>query len=249
MINQTLRSLWLNDNEIIIFSELLTIWSSVASTLSARTKINKSTVRYICQNLEKKWLIFSIKKDNTFVYTAESPRRLYSLLKEDKRKLQIKEDNIAKSIEYFEQLKNAKTTLPKVSFYQWQEWLEKLYEKILDYNQPIDSFEDNWEMFKSIPDFVKYFISERKKRKIYNRVICPSNNTINIESEENLRSVINIDEKLFPFTWDIKICADHVSIMSFKKNNSVAISITDEDIANNFRVLFNFIWEKYKNKK
>ncbi len=243
MINQALKSLGLNDNEIIIFSELVSIWSSVASTLAARTKINKSTVRYICQGLEKKGLIFSIKKDDTFVYTAESPRRLNSLLEEDKRRLIEKEKHIKESIEYFDLLKNEKTILPKVSFFQWKEWLKKLYEQILDYEQPIDSFEDNWEMYDFFPDFVNYFISERKKRKIYNRVICPSKNPINQESKEALRSVKNINEKLFPFTCDIKICSNHVSIMSFKENNSVAISITDEEIANNFRVLFEYMWK------
>lgn len=245
-MDETLKSLWLNDNEIIIYSELLSIWSSVSSTLSARTKINKSTVRYICQGLEKKWLILSIKKDNSFVYSAESPRRLLSLLEEDKRKLKIKEENIEKSIEYFNNLKHHKTNLPKVSFYEWKDWVIELYEKILDRKEPIYSFEDNWEMFKSMPKFVEYFINERKKRKIYNKVICPSNNPVNEESKENLRSVEMIDEKLFPFTWDIKICGNHISIMSFKENNSVGISIEDENIANNFKILFDYIWEKNK---
>ncbi len=246
MINQALKSLGLNDNEIIIFSELVSIWSSVASSLAARTKINKSTVRYVCQGLEKKGLIFSIKKDDTFVYTAESPRRLNILLEKDKMILKEKEKNIKESIEYFDRLKNEKTILPKVSFFQWNEWLKKLYEQILECGQQIDSFEDNWEMFKAIPDFVDYFIGERKKRKIYNRVICPSNNPINKESKEELRSVKMIDEKLFPFTWDIKICSNTVSIMSFKENNSVAISITDKEIANNFRSLFEYMWKNLK---
>lgn len=249
MINQALKSLGLNDNEIIIYSELLTIWSSIASTIASRTKINKSTVRYICQGLEKKGLIFAIKKDETFVYTAESPRRLNSLLEEDKRKLREKEKYINESIEYFERVKNEKTILPKVSFFQWKEWLIKLYEKILDFRQPIDSFEDNWEMYDFFPDFVDYFIAERIKRKIYNRVICPSKNPINQESKEALRSVKNINEKLFPFTWDIKICANHVSIMSFKENNSVAISITDAEIANNFRILFEYLRKHLDLKK
>ncbi|MFK7779621.1 MAG: helix-turn-helix domain-containing protein [Candidatus Gracilibacteria bacterium] len=243
MSKEFLKLLGLNNNEIDVLSELLTIGSSVASTIAARTKINKSTVRYTCQNLEKKGLIFSIEKDNSYVYTAESPRRLHYLLEEDKKRLQKKEKIIEKSIKYFEGLKNKKTILPKVSFFKGREGLEKLYEKILDYEMPIDSFEDNGEMFKSIPDFVDYFITERKRRKIYNRVICPSNNPINEESEKELRSVKMIKENLFPFTGDIKICANHVSIMSFKENNSVAISITDEDIANNFRVLFEYMWK------
>lgn len=244
MNKDILELLWLNNNEIEVLSALLTLWSSVASTLAARTKINKSTVRYTCQSLEKKWLIFSIEKNSTYIYTAESPRRLNLLLEEDKKKLKEKEKIIEKSIEYFESLRNKKTVLPKVSFFNWKEWLEKLYAQILDFECPIDSIEDSWEMLNAIPDFVAYFISERKKRKIFNRVICPSNNPINEESSEFLRSVKKIDKKDFPFSWDIKICWNHVSIMSFKENNHVAISITDEDIADNFRKLFNFLRKK-----
>jgi len=249
MIKQALKTIGLNDGEITVYSELLNIWSSAASTIWARTKINKSTVRYICLWLEKKWLIFSIKKNNTFIYSPESPNRLYSLIKEDKRKIKEKEENIEKSIKYFENIKNQRTSVPEVTFYQWIEWLEKLYTKILEYNQPIDSIEDNWEMFKTIPDIVDFFISERKKRKIYNRVICPSKNKINIESQEELRTVKTINEDIFPFSWDIKICWDHVSIMSFIENNSVAISISDKNIADNFRLIFNYMWNKLKDDK
>lgn len=249
MIEQALKAIGLNESEIAIYSELLTIWSSAASTIAARTKINKSTVRYICQWLEKKWLIFSIKKDNTFIYSPESPNRLYTLLKEDKRKIKEKEDNIEKTITYFENIKNKKTSLPEVTFYQWKEWLEKLYTKILEINKPIDSIEDNWEMLSAIPECVEFFISERKRKKIYNSVICPSKNPINIDSPEDLRSVKTIDEKVFPFSWDIKICWDYVNIMSFLENNSVAISIKDENIANNFRLIFNYMWSKINENK
>jgi hypothetical protein len=34
--------------------------------------------------------------------------------------------------------------------------------------------------------------------------------------------------------------------MSFKENNSVAISITDKEIANNFRSLFEYMWKNLK---
>lgn len=249
MIEQALKAIGLNESEITVYSELLTIWSSAASTIAARTKINKSTVRYVCIWLEKKWLIFAIKKDTTFIYSPESPNRLYALLKEDKRKLKEKEENIEKTIKFFDNLKNKKTSLPEVTFYQWKDWLEKLYTKILEINKPIDSIEDNWEMLSVIPEFVDFFVSERKRKKIYNRVICPSKNAVNIDSPEELRSVKTIDEKLFPFTWDIKICWDQVNIMSFIKNNSVAISITDENIANNFRLIFNYMWWKISDDK
>ncbi len=243
MIKETLKKLWLNDNEIIVYIELCTIWSSIASVLAKRTKINKSTIRYICLGLEKKWLIFSVKRDWTFLYTAESPRRLSSLIERQKHDLEKLEKNLDDSIEYFEKITSKQVSLPKVVFYEWKEWLKKLYDNILDIWEPIYSFEDGWEMLNYLWDYVDYFISERKKRKIANHVICPLLNPINQTSKEHLRQVKTIEKSLFPFTCDIKITWNHVSIISFENKNSVAISITDADIAKNFKILFDYIWK------
>lgn len=244
MNKEILENLWLNENEVLVYKEILSIWSTTALVLAKRTNINKSSIRYICLWLEKKWLIFKIQKDNTFIYSAESPKKFLSILEKDRKKLEEKEKKLQKIVEYFESIKNKNSVLPKVTFFEWRQWIEHLYNEILNYNLPIDSFEDNWEMYNFFPEFVDYFIKERKKRKIFNRVICPSKNPININSKEDLRDVKMIDESKFPFSWDIKIVWDHVSIISFKKDNSVAISITDEDIANNFRVLFDYLWSK-----
>lgn len=244
MNKEILENLWLNENEVKIYKEILSIWSTTALILSKRTHITKSSVRYICLWLEKKWLIFKIQKDNTFIYLAESPKKFLSLLEKDRKKLEEKEKKVEKIVEYFESIKNKNSILPKVTFFEWRQWIEHLYNEILNYQLPIDSIEDNGEMYHFFPEFVDFFITQRKKRKIYNRVICPSKNPINIQSKEDLREVKMIPETEFPFSGDIKICWDHVSIISFKKDNSVAISITDEDIAKNFKVLFEYLWNK-----
>jgi hypothetical protein len=36
--------------------------------------------------------------------------------------------------------------------------------------------------------------------------------------------------------------------MSFSENNSVAISISDKNIAENFRIIFNYMWNKLNDK-
>lgn len=244
MNKEILETLGLNENELLVYKEILSIGSTSALVISKRTNINKSTVRYICQSLEKKWVIFSIKKDGTFIYSAESPKRFLSILEKDKKKLEEKEKKINSIIEYFESVKDKNNILPKVTFFEGKQGIQRLYQSILDMNTAIDSIEDNGEMYRFFPEFVDYFIAQRKKRKIHNRVICPSKNPINVNSKQEHREVKTIDETIFPFSWDIKICGNHVSIISFKDDNSVGISITDEDIANNFRQIFDYIWRK-----
>ena len=242
MINKLLTELWLNEKEVLIYLELLTIWTSVASSLASRTKINKSTVRYTCQSLEKKGLVFSIEKDKTFFYSAESPKILLLQLENEKKRISEKEKTIMKTIDHFKLLKSKKNDIPKVNFYVWVDGMKHLYNSILDLWKPIDSFNVMSDMIEFFPEFVDNFIKERIKRNIYNRWICPYTEWVEKESKSLLRSVKMIDKKEFPFKWDIKICWDHVSIMSsFKKKNPVAISITDSDIADNFRILFEYM--------
>ena len=243
MIESILKELGLNDKEIVLYLELLSLGTCPASTLAKRTGITKSTVRYACQQLEKKKLILSIEKDNTFMYSAESPEKLMFLLEEEKRKIEKKEQKLSMVMGELNSRINRDTVLPKVQFFEGKDGVEKLYQSILDLGAPIDSFEDSGEMNDLIPEFVQYFVSERKKRKIFNRVICPSENTINIDTPEEFRSTKFLFKKDFPFTCDVKICGDTVNIASFKKSMPVAVTITDEEVAKNFRVLFEYMWK------
>jgi len=103
-------------------------------------------------------------------------------------------------IAYFESMKDKNSILPKVAFFEGKNGIEHLYQNILDMNMSIDSIEDNGEMYQFFPEFVDYFIAQRKKKKIHNRVICPSKNPININSKEEHREVKMIDDSIFPFS-------------------------------------------------
>lgn len=243
MNNEILKNLWLNQNEIIIYKEILSIWNTWVSEIFQKTHINKSTIRYTAEQLAKKWYISIIKKNNNYLYTAENPRKFLKNIEEQKNKIDEKEKNLKIIVSYFEEIQNTHKTLPKVMFYEWKNWLKELYEKILNFDEDIYSIEDSWEMEQYFPEFVDYFIKERKKRKIKNFVICPDSNIININSKEELREVKKIDKNIFKFTDDIKITNNHISIISFKKWESIWISITDEDIAKNFKNLFDYIWK------
>ncbi len=245
MIRETLKKLGLNEKEITIYLALLSLGNAPASVLGQRTKITRSTAQYTSQKLVKKGLIRSIQKNNTFIYTPESPDKLLYLLDQEKKVIAEKTDQTNRIIGELKSMINPQAILPKVRFFEGKDGLIDLYREILELRTPIDSFEDKGEMAAFIPEFIPEFIQTRIERKIFNRVICPAENTVNKNDIKEFRETRFISKSKFPFSCDIKICKDLVSIFSFDKNTAVGIAIQHQDIAKNFHILFNFMWNSF----
>ena len=47
---------------------------------------------------------------------------------------------------------------------------------------------------------------------------------------------------LFPFRMDIKIAGRLVSLITFKKDSTVGVLIDNQEIADNFQILFELLW-------
>lgn len=245
-IRPILRSLGLNEKEIILYLMLLQLGTAPASLLGDKTGISRSTAQYTCQQLTKKGLISMATKANTFLYTAEPPEKLLYLLHTEQEELERKETRVNRIIGTLKAMINPDISLPKVQFYEGKKGIIQLYEKILELQSPIDSFEDKGEMTHYISEYVPQFIKKRKKLKILNRVICPDKNEINIDDQKELREVRVLPTEKYPFSCDIKICKDQVSIFSFENTTAVGIAIHHKEIAKNFRLLFQALWEQLK---
>jgi HTH-type transcriptional regulator, sugar sensing transcriptional regulator len=248
-IQTTLAELGLGDKEIAIYTMLLKVGTSPTSSLAQRTRIVRSTTQYTCQQLVKKGIANVSRKDGVFLFTAEPPERLLSLLEKRRDALRKQEAKVQKIIGPLKQMMNVNAVLPKVHFYDGKDGMIQLYESILDIRQRIDSFEDKGEMVAFIPEYTFDFIRKRVKRGIVNRIICPEENTVDVASPKELREVRTLPAREFPFSGDIKICGDLVSIFSFQEHASVGIAIHHKEIADNFRVLFEAYWRMLGGRK
>lgn len=248
-ITGVLADLGLTEKEIALYLLLLQLGTAPASTLGERADIQRSTAQYTCQQLEKRGIIRMVQKGNTYMYTSERPEKLLLLLKKQEEELQAKEARVQRIIGELKSMQNPHSIMPKVQYYEGKEGIEELYDKILDMNTPIDSFEDKGEMVAFIPEKVNQFIKKRIKNGIWNRVICPSVTPINKDDPAAFRKVRTLPAGEFPFSCDVKICGDQVSIFSFEKNTAVGIAVRHQDIAENFRLLFNQMWKLLDERK
>ncbi len=242
-IESALSAMGLVDKEIALYVLLLQTGTSPASSLSKRARLPRSTAQYICQQLARKGFASMTQKNNVYLFTAEPPEKILRLLEREHAQITQKEKQMQRVMGDLQQMMSGQAVLPKVQFYEGSDGMIELYDKILDLHSPIDSFEDKGEMVAFLPDYVKEHIARRVDRKIWNRVICPSNTTVNISTPKEHRETRTMTPEDFPFTCDIKISKDLVSIFSFQHSTAVGIAIRHPEIADNFRILFNSFWK------
>jgi sugar-specific transcriptional regulator TrmB len=175
-------------------------------------------------------------------YAAENPDKIISMFNHYIEKNQAFIEQAKNIIPQLKSIHNVKER-PKIRFYEGKEGIIKIYEDLLAQKSHIDSFEDKGEMSLFIPEYAKEFITKRIKNKVYNRVIAPSTNQININSQAELRETRFLPVSQFPFRMDIKIAGNEVSLISFQKENPVGILIENKEIADNFHILFDLVWK------
>jgi len=242
----TLEKLGLNSTEVTIYLSLLPVGSAPASVLSYRTGICCSTARMACKQLVSKGLLSMEEKGNMLVFTPEPPEKITYLVENKKRNLDEMTEQLNRIVGPLKAMIDPTSALPRVRFFEGTNGLICLYEEILELNSPIQSFEDKGDMAELIPDYIPKYIKKRIEKKIPCRSICPTGNRFNQDCPSSLLEVKKINKEEFQFTCDIKICGDQVSIFSFDKEVPAGIAIRHKDIADNFRIMFEYMWNTAK---
>jgi sugar-specific transcriptional regulator TrmB len=242
-----LENIGLNKNEAQIYELLLNVGALGMKSILFHTKLKRGNAYYHLDSLEEKGLIEKIDLPKTTIkFAAKHPENLELILAKQKSYILNAEQELQKNFPQLNSLFQLLTQKPGVKFYEGKEGIIKVYDYILSLGNPIDSFEDRGEMANLISAYANEFILKRVKKKIFNRVIAPSTNTINKNDLRELRETHFVDPNKFPFRMDIKISGPLVSIITFQKQNPVAILIENNEISENFKLLFNFVWDLTK---
>jgi sugar-specific transcriptional regulator TrmB len=243
-LKAVLRAAGLPDTEATVYLALLRLGGVPVSTIARRTKLPRSTVQFTCLRLLQRGVAHVTVEHRTHYYAPEPPEKLLSLLVEQQQRLAARGRALRQALGDLHALMGPHVRLPKVEYYEGERGLTALYDKILDLRQPIDSIEDKGEMVRIIPEYVRSFVRRRVARGIPKRVICPEGNPVNLPRPEELREVRLLPTDAFPFTGDIKICGDLVSLFSFERHSPVGIAIRHQNFADNFRLLHATLWEQ-----
>ena len=246
-LKELLELLWLENNEAITYLEALKLWTSPASSIANKVWVSRTSIRYTCEVLVKKWLMIASKKWNTKLFTPESPEKIKNLLIIEKNKLEIKEKKLNNNFTDLLNLYNPYTKISKTTFYEWEEWIKKLLEDHLKENMQIDSFVDLDKIVEHFSNIQSWYNKQKEKLNIKKRSLISITPEMykKVTKNKNINSN-NMEIKYFnwkKFNIVSYLYEWKLSYISLREGKYFWIIIEDEEIYSFQKSIFNFMWE------
>ena len=256
MVEKTLRKLGLSGNEVKVYLSLLPLKKAPASTVGYRTKLERTTARYVCQQLAKRGIVLEQREGNTFYYCAEPPEKLLFLLEEARDELHEREVQIQRIMGQLKGMADPESTLPKVQFYQGIRGVSQAYQKVLEELEPGDEIcsfsnilepsEDPFDAHPFLSDTEKF----RAEKGISLRIIAPktkASREFKKSDKEFLRKTkLSEMEHQMIHSGDICILKDKIFVIALAPNGEFCTEIKNEDFCRMYQALFEMAWNTAK---
>lgn len=249
MIENVLQNIGLNEKEIEVYLTNLNLGSQPASVIARRVKMPRNTARFILDKLVEKGLIDVTKKANTQLYSPEEPKNLINLLEsqrvEENQKVDDKISKLNSVMAELESRFRPESTKPKVTFYEGDDGLRKVYEDTLKSSEDIRSLASFDGMHGALPDYFKNYYKRRAENKITIRSIHPDTPLAREKAKNDKkewRESRLIPHKQYNFTPEIQFYDDKVVITSWKEK--LGILIESHEIYEAMAVIFELAWKE-----
>lgn len=250
-ITKVLKSMWLSENEIKVYTTSLSIGQTTSSILWKKTWLTRSTARYTCQSLVSKKLMNSISKQDYYLFTAESPVKLKYILNKEISKIENKISQVNHIIPNLEKLILPHSSLPKVKYYQGVDGIIEIFEDVLQHNNItywVLKIDDN--INGDIKTYIDEQYLEKRKTLQYKSYALFNDNQLtrdySINDSEVNRKTLLIPEKDYPFPGCCYIYGNKVAFFSFTINNLNGIIIENENITQTQLSFFKLAWDVAK---
>ncbi len=249
IIKTNLQNLWLSLNEINIYLLLLSVWQSPASSIANRTKIKRVTVYAVLDTLKEKWLITWINKNNIKFFSALDPEKLIELFNKKINQEKIKLSVAEKMLPYLQEIRWTTVNKPKVSFFEWTQWVLTVFWETLQAKWEIKAFITTKNISEELLKYLNTTYAKlRKKHWIFSKVIAPETSfTKEYQKKDNkeFRKTKLIPKNVLAVDIEIDIFDDKVAFLGIKKEDEIWVLIQNESIANTMRNIFDAVWNKY----
>lgn len=249
MIQNVLQNIGLNEKEIEVYLVNLELGSQPASVIARRVKLPRNTTRFILDKLVEKGLTERSKKANTQLYRPEEPKNLINLLESQRVDLNADIDKKVAELNgvmaELESRFHPESTKPKVTFYEGDDGLKKVYEDTLKSSETIRSLASFEGMHGALPDYFKNYYKRRVENKINIRSIHPDTplareRKANDKKEGRISRLVPFKE--YNFTPEIQFYDNKIIITSWKER--LGILIESPEIYQAMAALFELAWKE-----
>ncbi len=251
-MHEELKKIGLSENEARVYLALLEIGSATADEVAKKAGVKRPTTYVQLEALMKMGLVSSFEKiikkggaGKTY-FRAEDPDHLQKIVENENAKAKERASTLKNNLPELSNLFKLSGTRPKVRFFEGKEGLQTMQDEALKMkNKQIISIADVDGILKIFPNHPEKHAPRRVQKGIKSRLIYTSSkgDILGRENKALLRETRFIPVEQFPFTCDLAIYDDVMSISAFR-DKSAGVLIEDRDIANSMRALFELLWKK-----
>lgn len=225
-----------------VYMTLLKMGEISASAIAKFAGIKRTTVYNILPDLLHQGLIKKYRHKNKTLYYVE---QVSDLLDRAKEKIL----GIEKIVPALKNIQAAKTTSPKIQFFEGRDGTIQLWKHMIDYLSPGEELlsilgSTNYE--EILPQHVlEHYTRERSRKNCNNRIITNDSNYIRKlfkNTGDVKRTVKIVDSRELDFKSEIRIFGDKISVISYEEDFMGAI-IHSKPIAEMHRAMFERFWD------
>lgn len=247
---ERLKNIGLSDNEAKVYMAMLELGPSPVVEIARKAEVNRPTAYVQIESLKKKGLVSTQTKGKKHLFIAESPEQIEFIIEREKNELERKAEEFKKFIPDLMSVFNVSGQKPQVRFFEGREGLMKIQDEFLKNKSKesisISSLDDIMNVFPAHP---QKYTPRRVQGGIKSRLIYTSSKGPFLKSDPALlREVKFVPQDKMPFSLDMSVYDDVVAIANLRGTIS-GIIIKNQNIADSFRNLFNFIWNSAEEVK
>lgn len=248
-IKKFLQNIGLSEKESSVYLALLSVDTYSVLELSKATKINRTTLYPVLDELINKKLVIEIKQDKKVRFQAESPERIETYIQNQKNQLEEQEKVLEDIIPQMRGFVRNVGEKPVVKFFEGR---EGILESLNTYYESGDNEKEEYLIYprRDIKDLFSPKEQERAKNsRIKRNIFMNSIFTADEDYPSNeLANRYRINSDLYKISAEIGVYSDRVYIHILSSNMS-AVYIKSKDVAETMKVLFKLAIEGLKNKK
>ncbi|TAK03874.1 hypothetical protein EPO34_01810 [Patescibacteria group bacterium] len=239
-----LMHLGLSEKEAAVYAASLELGPAPVQDIAHKSKVNRATTYVMIESLAGRGLMSTFVRGKKRFFVPESPDRLRSILRMERREIEEKELEFEKVLPTLLGLFNVEGAKPQIRYLEGVEGKATMREVFLslkgEYVQivPLDDVEANPTIMKTRPEHV----AEVEAQGAFHRALLVTSPG----AAERLPRVKNgevryLPPEKFPLHAEITVRGSHVFLVNFK-SAPLSIVIVSKEIADAIRIMFDLAW-------
>lgn len=250
IIQTFLQSQDFNDTDIFVYLDIYRHSQSFASSIAARTEIDRTTVYSAIKRLLKRGVIIQTKVNDVTAYTAISPEIFSDKLDIEIQELQARKKAAQLFVDEIGKMSKHAFLKPKIRIFEGVEAILSLYESTLTPGTTQKAFVNLTHLPEPLKDYLRtHFMKSKIKKRVSSKVIIAegkkSDKYYSLDRNSNRQTKV---VKNHPFELHAEIILfnkKEVAIIDFHQQ-IYGVVMESETLYKSIETVFDYIWDSIK---